>query len=208
MTPPTTESSGETPSRTSPQPRRGLQGTARLAVIALTLWGVVDVVRAILRVGHYESRIEVATHGNVDVAPAWYAYTILSEPLPYGFVTVAADWLWILASIAAVAAVVTWQYYVRRTAQWLGDAVPWPPARTMRTWCSTVLGTVVLYLLSFLYHWATSDGGRFHETSLDTRPVAYPLWTAGTALAVVTAVLSVRVVRRTAEAQEGFGPQT
>ncbi|MGC5288947.1 hypothetical protein [Micromonospora sp. DT231] len=195
-------------SRTSNQPRRGLQGTARLAAVALTVWAVVDVVRTILMVGHYESRIEIATHGNVDVAPAFYAYMILSEPFPYGFVPAAADWLWILTALVAAAAVVTWRYYARRTAEWLGDAVRWPPAGTMWSWFVAVLGTTVLYLLSWLYRWATAGDGRFHETSLDTRTAAYPLWTAGTVLVVVTAVLSVRVVRRTVEAQEGFGPQT
>ncbi|MEK8108961.1 hypothetical protein NKG94_37285 [Micromonospora sp. M12] len=177
-------------------------------MVALTVWAVVDVVRTILMMGHYESRIESATHGNVDLGSAWFVYMLLSEPFPLGFVPVAADRLWILASLVAVAAVIIWQYYARRTAQGPGDAVPWPPAWTMWKWFVAVLGTVVLYVTSLLYRWATVDGGAHHETSLDTRPVAYPLWTAGTVLVVVTAVLSVRVVRRTVEAQEGFGPQT
>ncbi|MFI6239205.1 hypothetical protein ACIBEF_04940 [Micromonospora sp. NPDC050795] len=195
-------------SHTSIQRQRGLQGTARLAAVALTVWAVVDIVRTILMMGHYENRIEVITHGNVDVAPVWYAYMIVSQPFPTGFVTVAADRLWMLASLVAVAVVVIWQHYVRRTAQWLGDAVRWPPALTMWTWFVAVLGTVVLHLLSWRHRRATADGGAFHETWLDTRSVAYPLWSAATVLVVVTAALSVRVVRRTARAQDVFGPQT
>ncbi|WP_433314222.1 hypothetical protein ACQP0U_31560 [Micromonospora sp. CA-269861] len=191
-----------------PAGERGLPGTARLAVGALILWAVVDVVRTILMMGHYEDRIETATHGNVDLVPAWLAYIILSEPFPYGFVTAAADRLWILAALVAAAAVVTWRYYVRRTAEGLGDATPGPPARTAWAWFVTVLGAGVLCLVSWLHRLVTAEGGRFHETSLDTRPVAYPLWTVGTVLVVLTAVLSVRVVRRTVEAQEGLGPQT
>lgn len=195
-------------STASIRPRRGLRVTARLAVIALTVWAVVEIVRIILVVGHYENRIEVATHGNVDVVPFWYAYVLLSEPFPDGFVTGAADRLSILAAVVAAAVVGGWRHYVRRTAQQLGDTVPCPPARTMRAWFVAVLGALVLSLLSWLHRGAIPHGGALHETSLDTRPVAYPLWTAGTVLVVVTAVLGVRIVRRTVETQEGFGPQT
>ncbi|MFF4881183.1 DUF4328 domain-containing protein [Micromonospora sp. NPDC000668] len=214
---------------------------ARLVVAALILWAVLDVLRTVLAVGHYENRIEVVTHGNVDVLPAWLAYVIVSELMPRDAVTVAADRLWMLGALVAAAAFVAWLHQARRTAGRLGGALTWAPGwvvggwfvpvanlmipylvvRDVRRasgpaarlapvgrWWVSVLGTVFLYLLSRLYAVVTSHGGRLHETALDTRTAAYPLWTAGTVMVVVTAVLSIRVARRISEAQDGFGPQT
>ncbi|WP_203862277.1 hypothetical protein [Plantactinospora mayteni] len=53
-----------------------------------------------------------------------------------------------------------------------------------------------MHTRSRLYDVLTSHGGRFAGTGLDTRVVAYPLWTAGTATAVATALLGAAVVRR------------
>lgn len=69
-------------------------------------------------------------------------------------------------------------------------------------WWASVLGTVLLNGLIWLYRVITSDGGIFEGTALDTRTVAYPLWTAGTAMLVVTAFLSARVLLRITEAQQ------
>ena len=49
---------------------RDLRPTARLTVLAMILWAVVDVLHTIIAVGHYEHRITVVTHGNADVLPA------------------------------------------------------------------------------------------------------------------------------------------
>ena len=67
-------------------------------------------------------------------------------------------------------------------------------------WWASVLVTMLLNRLIWLYQVVTSDGGTFAETAVDTRTVAYPLWTAGTVMTVVTAFLSARVVRRITEA--------
>ncbi|GAB3950618.1 hypothetical protein GCM10027614_51340 [Micromonospora vulcania] len=71
-----------TPYGTMTESRRGLRAAARLAVLALILWAIVDVLRTVTAVGYYEHRIEIATHGNVDVVPAWLAYLIVSELTP------------------------------------------------------------------------------------------------------------------------------
>jgi hypothetical protein len=69
-------------------------------------------------------------------------------------------------------------------------------------WWAGVIVTVLLNRLVALYSVLTSYGGMFKGEALDTRPVAYPLWTAGTVALVVTAVLGARVVLRITEAQQ------
>jgi hypothetical protein len=72
-------------------------------------------------------------------------------------------------------------------------------------WWASVLVAVLLNGLVRLYDVATTGDGVFKETALDTRAVAYPLWTAGTVAVVVTALLSVCVVRRITEEQRRIG---
>jgi hypothetical protein len=208
---------------------------ARLAVMALVLWVVIDVIRTTLAVGHYEDRIIVGTHGAPDVWPAWMAYELLAYLMPRAMVTAVADRLWILGALAAAVAYITWLYQARRNAGRLGGALEWTPGwavggwfipvaslvipylvvRDVRRasapapepvpvgwWWTSVLVTVLLNQLIWLYGVVTSDGGRFEGAALDTRTVAYPLWTAGTLMTVVAAFLSARVMRRITEAQQ------
>jgi hypothetical protein len=217
---------------------RGPWFAARLAVVVLILWVVIDVIRTTLAVGHYEHRISVVTHGDVDVWPAWMAYELLDYLLPLGMATTVADRSWILGSLVAAAAFVTWLYRARRNAGRLGGSLEWAPGWTVGGWFIPVGGLVIPYLvvrdvlrasgparrpapvgwwwasvlvtvllnrLIWLYDVVTSDGGMFEEAALDTRAVAYPLWTAGTMMTVVTAFLSARVVRRITEAQQRTG---
>jgi hypothetical protein len=67
-------------------------------------------------------------------------------------------------------------------------------------WWAGVIVTALLNRLVALYSVLTSYGGMFKGEALDTRLVAYPLWTAGTVALVVTAILGARVVLRITEA--------
>lgn len=58
---------------------------------ALIVWAVLDVFRTTVVMGHYEDRITVVTHGEVDVVPAWLAYMLLEELLPRGGLKGMAD---------------------------------------------------------------------------------------------------------------------
>jgi hypothetical protein len=204
-------------------------------VLALILWAVIDVLRTTFAVGYYEHRITVVTHGDVDVLPAWMAYELFNHLMPLGMATTVADRSWVLGSLVAAAAFITWLYQARRNAGRLGGAMTWAPGwavggwfipvarlvipylvvRDVRRasgptpqlapvgwWWASVLVTLLFNRLIWLYHVVTSDGGTFEETALDTRTVAYPLWTAGTVMIVLTAFLSARVMRRITEAQQ------
>ncbi|MEU8003985.1 DUF4328 domain-containing protein [Catellatospora sp. NPDC049111] len=84
---------------------------------------------------------------------------------------------------------------------------PLAPRAPVRRWWASVLITVLLNGLIRLYGVATSDGGVLEQTALDMRIVAYPLWTAGAVATVVTAYLTVRVMRRITEAQQSGSRQ-
>jgi hypothetical protein len=77
---------------------------------------------------------------------------------------------------------------------------PLAPRAPVSRWWASVLVTVLLNGLIRLYGVATSDGGVSAKTALDMRVVAYPLWAAGAVMAVLTAYLAVRVIRRITEA--------
>jgi hypothetical protein len=51
-------------------------------------------------------------------------------------------------------------------------------------------------LPSLLYDVATTDGGRWEGGVMDTRIVAYPLWTAEAVMAVAASFLGVSALRR------------
>ena len=85
---------------------------------------------------------------------------------------------------------------------------PGPHAPVGRWWASALV-TLLIHLVIWWYDGVTADFGTFERTALDTRTVAYPLWTLGTVAVVVTAVLGGRVVRRVTVAQQrgaGSGP--
>ena len=225
---------GGVPSLATAVPPGGPWLAARLAVVALILWAVLDMLRTTLAVGCYEHRITAVTHGDVDVLPASMAYDLLNSLMPSGMATTVADRSWILGSLVAAAALITWLYQARRGAGRLGGGtlawapgwavggwfvpmaglvIPYLVVRDVRRaggptpqpapvgwWWASVLVTMLLNRLIWLYQVVTSDGSTFAETAVDTRTVAYPLWTAGTVMTVVTAFLSARVVRRITEA--------
>ncbi|MFC7243051.1 hypothetical protein ACFQO7_11250 [Catellatospora aurea] len=183
--------------------RRGPWLAARLATIALVVSAIAGVLRAILAMGHYEHRIDVVAHGNTDpVLPALMAYELLDHVLPRGMASTAGEQLSLLASLVAAAAFIIWLHQARRAAGRLGGALEWAPG-----WWASVLITVLLNGLIRLYGVATSDGGVLEKTALDMRIVAYPLWTAGAVAIVVTAYLTVRVMRRITEAQRSRSRQ-
>lgn len=79
------------------------------------------------------------------------------------------------------------------------------PAGPVGRWWASVLVTLLLQSAIWWYGGATAASGVLERTALDTRTVAYSLWTLGTVAVVVTAVLTGRVVRRVTMAQQGNG---
>ncbi len=175
-------------STTSAGPRRDLRPAARLTVLALMLWAVVDVFRTIMAIGHYEHRITVFTHGNADVPPAWMVYELVHHLLPAGTADTVTGWSWIAASLVAAGAVLGW---LRRA----------PRAALTSSWWATVLVMLLFQGLGLVYLAVTSPGAAFAKTALDTRWVAYPLWTAATVLTVLAATRTVRMVRQVTQAR-------
>lgn len=169
---------------------------ARLTVIVLVGWAVIAVLWTSLAVGHYEHRITVVTHGEPDVWPAWLAYEALDSLLPHGALRWAiGGWLVLVGNL--VIPYVMMQY-LRRAGG---------PARRSAPvgWWATVLITLLLNGLIHLYDVATTRDGVFKKTALDTRAVAYPLWTAGVVAVVIMAFLGVRIVRRISAEQRRIG---
>lgn len=79
---------------------------------------------------------------------------------------------------------------------------PTPRLVSTGSWWAGVLATVVLNNLIWLHGAATSRDGWSHGTLLDTRGVAYPLWTAGSVATVLAVILTMRLVRRIDQAQQ------
>lgn len=127
---------------------RGPWLAARLAVVALALFAVLDVFRTVVAVGHYEERILVVTHGSPDLLPPWLVYVILDELLPRGVaVTTVVDRSWLVVSLVAAAAFVTWLHRARREAGRLGGALAWGPAWAVGGWLVPVANLVIPYLV-------------------------------------------------------------
>src|SRR5205814_7922565 len=82
---------GGVPSLATAVPPGGPWLAARLAVVALILWAVLDMLRTTLAVGCYEHRITAVTHGDVDVLPASMAYDLINSLMPSGMATIVAD---------------------------------------------------------------------------------------------------------------------
>ncbi|WDZ82638.1 hypothetical protein [Micromonospora cathayae] len=189
-----TPTTGNPPSgdRPHPAPVRqppGRRWAARLAVAALAVWATVDLLRAVLAVGRYEARILVVTHGAPDLGLPVFAYELFDFLLPIGLeVPTVADRAWLLVTAGTAVAVLGWLRQARPAV-----AAPDVPARR---WLVSLLVAGGLHLLVRVYDALIAVGGPAHGTALDTRPVAYPLWTAGTVSVVVAAALGVRVVRR------------
>jgi len=166
---------------------------ARSAVAALMIFAFVDVLDAVMAVGHYEYRITVVTHGQADVQAAAMAYAlfdhvvdrlgeVLGRPVEAG---TALGVTWALALLLALVAVSVWRYRAPRTP------------RIERTTLGWLGATVLLEASSALYDAVAAPPDPSIDGALATRPVAYPLWTAS-AIVLVTAVWRVaRTIRRT-----------
>ncbi|WP_144122930.1 DUF4328 domain-containing protein [Catellatospora sichuanensis] len=121
---------------------------ARLAVAALLVWAVLDVLRTIVAVGHYEHRIEVVVHGNTDpVLPALMVYELLDHLLPRGMTTTVADRSWIVGLLVAAAAFIIWLHRARRNAERLGGAPVWAPGWAVGGWFVPAANLVIPYLV-------------------------------------------------------------
>ncbi|MEV6969747.1 DUF4328 domain-containing protein [Hamadaea sp. NPDC051192] len=202
---------------------RGLRFPARLTVVALALWAIGDVLRTIVAMGNYEHRINVVVHGNSDpVLPALLAYELLNDLMPRNLGAVAVGRVWILGPLFAACAFSTWLYRARRKAELLGGTPsrgrersiggwlipylvvrdvqrardPHPQPSLVNRWWTGAITTVSLNGCIWLHDMVTSHGGMFEKTALDTRLVAYPLWTAETGAVLVTAFLGARLVRQ------------
>ncbi|WP_203911446.1 hypothetical protein [Rhizocola hellebori] len=151
----------------------------------MSLWAILDVFHTIMAVGHYEDRITVVTHGSADVVPAWLAYEVWQQLMPRGDATIVADRFWIAGSVVAAVAVVIWLVRTRRNAAWA-----W-------AWASVLIAVLVQGLF-WVYQAVTSAGGAFDKTALDTRWVAYPLWTVASLVTVLAAIRTARAVRQAA----------
>jgi hypothetical protein len=225
---------GNLPSPAPAGPPRGPWHAARFASVVLILWAIIGVFRATFAVGHYEERITVVNHGNVDVVPAWLAYILLDHLMPWGMANAMVDRSWIFGSLVAAAAVATWLWLARRHVERYGGTLAWAPGWALGGWLIPVANLVIPYLVArdvqrgsgpvaqsapvgwwwvcvlatVLIHWLAwpfdmlnSYSGPLYRTALDTRLIAYPLWTAGAVMTVVAAFLSARVMRRITEAQ-------
>jgi hypothetical protein len=149
------------------------------------------VLHTILAIGHYEDRIVIYTHGNVDIAPAWLAYELLQDLTSHGKADLIADRFWLFVSLTAAASFAVWLHQTRGTGRRTG-------------WLASVLAMAALQGLVWLYDVVTARGGAMRGTWLDTRLVAYPLWMAATVTVVVTAVLCARVVRQNTPASSAY----
>jgi hypothetical protein len=165
----------------------------RSAVVALSVFAVVDVVRTFLAVGHYEDRITVVTHGEPDVwvpaaGYALFELAVREAGWASGYHLQANDVyqaVWLLAAVVAVAAAAVWLRRARAlpradrvTAGWAGAAV-------------------LLTAVSGLHHAVAAPPSPSVDGALATRPVAYSLWVVSTIVLVVATVRVVRMIRRT-----------
>ncbi|MFK3983333.1 DUF4328 domain-containing protein [Micromonospora sp. NPDC050397] len=110
---------------------------------------------------------------------------------------------WAIGGWFVPVANLTIPYLVVRALKRTGEPRPrWVPVVPLASWWAGVLTTVGLNILIWLHGTATSRDGSYHGTLLDTRALAYSLWVTAAVAAVVTAVLTMRVVRRLTEAQQ------
>jgi hypothetical protein len=116
-----------------------------VSVAALLAWAVIDVLDTVIAVGHYEDRIIMVTHGEVDVLPAWLVYILLDSVMPYGMVTMLAARSWMLGLLVAGIAFTTWLVQARRNGGRLGGAPAWAPAWAVGGWFIPVANLVIPY---------------------------------------------------------------
>jgi len=93
--------------------------TSRLAVLALVVFAVADVVRTVLAMGHYEHRIDSVTHGSPDaITPVLYAYLLVGHFSPVGAEpSTVGNRVWGVAALLACAAFLAWLYLAARAAR-------------------------------------------------------------------------------------------
>ena len=165
----------------------------RPAVAALTVFAVVDMISTLLMIGRYEVRITGVTHGSPDLAAAAFAYDLFDfvlDELGLGRGPGGADLvrqrIWLVALIAAVAAVVVWRRRARGAAT---------VGRTTLGWIGAA---AVLTVVSAVYRVAAAPAGAGVVAFLDNRPVAYSLWAVSTAAVVTASFRLAAAVRRSA----------
>ncbi len=211
----------------SPRPPRR---AARLVVVCLVASAAVSVLDTVVAIGNYEGRIVAVTHGSPDVLVAYVVHELLALLAPADTVIGVLAALRLLTLVGTAAAFVTWLVLARRNAVRLGGAPRWAPAWAVGGWFVPVANLVIPYLV-VRDVWRASDpsdepavtvpeapvrrwwtalistvflhgvAAVYLTERLAARPVTYPLWCAGTAALVATAVLTGRVVLRTTGAQ-------
>ncbi|MEU4689627.1 hypothetical protein [Actinoplanes sp. NPDC023714] len=147
---------------------------SRLAVAALLLFAVVDVLATLAAIGHYEDSIIIFTHGRPDLPPAWFAYALLEfaedELLGLPGLLAVVWWLTLLLALAGL-------YRLRPIL---------PRLRAL------LVTAVLLKTVAAVHHALAAPPDPVIEGFLTTRPVAYPLWTVST---IVLAAAAWRVAR-------------
>ncbi|WP_433833600.1 hypothetical protein ACQP2E_19295 [Actinoplanes sp. CA-015351] len=149
----------------------------KLARVALVLFAVVDVVATVLAVGHYEDRITVVTHGRPDIGPAAYAYGFAEFVLGRD-VLGAVGVVWVLALGAAL--VLSRRVLLSREER------------------PVVLVSGVLVVVRAVHYALAAPPSPIVDGVLNTRPVAYPLWTVAAVAVVVTAARLAAQLRQEA----------
>lgn len=116
---------------------------------------------------------------------------------------------WALAGWFIPVANLVIPYRVARDVQRASGADPasqaMASAAPVGRWWAGVIATLLLNGLIALHAALTSPGGILRGEALDTRLVAYPLWTFQTAAMVATTVFGAQVVLRITEALEQAG---
>lgn len=165
----------------------------RPAVAALAFFAVADMISTLLTIGRYEHRITVVTHGSPDLGAAMFAYDLFDfvlDGLGLGRGPHTADLvrqrIWLVALVAAVAAVAVWRHRTRGTAPVGGTTVGW------------VVAAAVLTVVSAVYRAATAPSGVAVAGFLDNRPVAYSLWAVTTAVVVTASFRLAAAIRQSA----------
>ena len=166
--------------------------SAMVVIAAVAVWVAVDCLRLVYAMGEYESRIVSVNHDYADVEPAYIVYEILGYGVPFGRAV-------LVVVVVAVAAGVGWLYRAWSNARRLGVRLTGP----FGVWLVSILVTALLNGLVWWYDATVFD----NEGPWDTRNAAYPLWAAETVMVMVTALVTVGIVRVTTAAQQDKGDE-
>ncbi|MBB2948311.1 hypothetical protein FB565_008094 [Actinoplanes lutulentus] len=185
----------------------------KLARAALMSFAVVDVAATVLAVGHYEDRITVVTHGRPDIGLAFYAYGLAEFVLGRDVLTIAGA-VWVFVLVAALT--LTWRVLrPRRQAPVAGRRALVPSGRALvaggrvlvsggrafvaggrvlvssgrvlREERPVLVIAGVLVTVRAVHYALTAPPSPIIDGLLNTRPIAYPLWTVAAVAVVVAA---------------------